>query len=71
MESSNPHSLEELESRYALLSDELDQAHLSIAEQEHRITKLEKQLLDLVGWLRESGASAVRDEQHEPPPPHY
>lgn len=68
MESSNS----ELETRYALLSDELDQALKTIAEHEHRITKLEKSLLDLVDWLREAKVgSAVADARDETPPPHY
>lgn len=70
MESSNP-NITELETRYALLSDELDQALKTISDHEHRITKLEKNLMDLVNWLRESGASAVGDERDEAPPPHY
>jgi uncharacterized coiled-coil protein SlyX len=75
MESSNPSpktaDQTELEIRYALLSDELDQALKTISDHEHRITKLEKSLLDLVDWLRDSGVSAVGDERDETPPPHY
>lgn len=75
MESSNPApkttDQTELEIRYALLSDELDQALKTISDHEHRITKLEKSLLDLVDWLRDSGVSAVGDERDETPPPHY
>lgn len=68
MESSNT----ELETRYALLSDELDQALRTIAEHEHRITKLEKHIMDLVDWLRDSKTgSAVADQRDETPPPHY
>lgn len=70
MESSN-NDMTELETRYALLSDELDQSLKTISEHEHRITKLEKGLMDLVTFLRESGASAVGDERDEAPPPHY
>lgn len=72
MESSNPAvDQTELETRYALLSDELDQALKTISDHEHRITKLEKSLLDLVDWLRDTGVSAVGDERDETPPPHY
>lgn len=61
----------ELESRYALLSDELNEAHKALADQERRIAMLEKQLQDLVRWIRDSEISSVGDSQNEPPPPHY
>lgn len=61
----------ELESRYALLSDELNEAHKALADQERRIAMLEKQLQDLVRWIRESEISPASDPQNEPPPPHY
>lgn len=68
MQSSNT----ELETRYALLSDELDQALKTIADHEHRISKLEKSLMDLVDWLRESQpGGGVADARDETPPPHY